>query len=92
MPPGFAAGVGSFQFWNQNISFWHFILNLQSRKSCGKNALPQRRFLGTDDISEEFMREKLTQLGFQLDGDMITVPSYRADVEGTGTSGAHSGQ
>ena len=40
------------------------------------------RFLGTDDISEEFMREKLTQLGFQLDGDMITVPSYRADVEG----------
>ena len=36
------------------------------------------RFLGTDDISEEFMREKLTQ----LDGDMITVPSYRADVEG----------
>ena len=40
------------------------------------------RFLGTDNISEEFMREKLTQLGFQLDGDMITVPSYRADVEG----------
>ena len=42
------------------------------------------RFLGTDDISEEFMREKLTQLGFQLDGDMITVPSYRADVEAQG--------
>ena len=40
------------------------------------------RFLGTDNISEEFMREKLTQLGFQLNGDMITVPSYRADVEG----------
>lgn len=39
-------------------------------------------FLGTDDIPESFMREKLLQLGFGLDGDMITVPSYRSDVEG----------
>ena len=30
------------------------------------------------------MREMLTQLGFQLDGDMITVPSFRADVEAQG--------
>ncbi len=39
-------------------------------------------FLGTENIPERFMREKLAQLGFGLEGDIITVPSYRADVEG----------
>ena len=36
--------------------------------------------LGTD-ISEEEMRAMLKRLGFTLDGDNITVPSWRSDVE-----------
>ena len=39
-------------------------------------------FLGTDDIPESFMKEKLQKLGFGIEGDMIHVPSFRADVEG----------
>ena len=38
------------------------------------------RLLGTN-ISEQFMRDTLTRLGFELNGDMITVPSWRGDVE-----------
>lgn len=38
------------------------------------------RFLGTD-ISEAEMRRILEKLDFTLDGDMITVPSWRGDVE-----------
>jgi len=36
--------------------------------------------LGTD-ISPEFMRSVFAKLGFVVDGDSVTVPSYRADVE-----------
>lgn len=39
------------------------------------------KFLGTE-LSEEFMRQTLESLDFVLEGDMIHVPSYRADVEG----------
>ena len=35
------------------------------------------------DVSEEEMRTILTKLDFQLDGDVITVPSWRGDVEGS---------
>lgn len=38
------------------------------------------RFLGTD-ISREEMVHTLTELGFGVDGDKITVPSFRGDVE-----------
>lgn len=38
------------------------------------------RFLGTE-ISAEQMREVLLSLDFKLDGDMISVPSWRSDVE-----------
>ncbi|MBE6870892.1 MAG: phenylalanine--tRNA ligase subunit beta [Ruminococcaceae bacterium] len=37
-------------------------------------------FLGTD-IPEADMRKSLTSLYFELDGDDITVPTFRADVE-----------
>ena len=36
--------------------------------------------LGTD-VDEETMRKILLDLGFTLDGDVITVPSWRGDVE-----------
>ena len=36
-------------------------------------------FLGTD-ISKERMVEILTKLGFSVDGDSVTVPSFRTDV------------
>ncbi len=36
--------------------------------------------LGTE-ISREFMRSALVRLGFGVDGDSVTVPSYRMDVE-----------
>ena len=36
--------------------------------------------LGTN-VSEEEMRRILLELGFTLDGDIITVPSWRSDVE-----------
>ncbi len=36
--------------------------------------------LGTD-ISPEFMREALRKLTFRVEGDTVTVPSYRMDVE-----------
>ncbi len=39
------------------------------------------QLLGTD-IAESDMRRILTPLGFELDGDMIRVPSWRGDVEG----------
>ncbi len=38
------------------------------------------RFLGVD-IPEEDQRKTLLALGFGLEGDIITVPSWRADVE-----------
>ncbi|WP_325228432.1 phenylalanine--tRNA ligase subunit beta [Oscillibacter sp.] len=38
------------------------------------------RFLGVD-IPEEDMRKTLAALGFGLEGDVITVPSWRSDVE-----------
>ncbi len=38
------------------------------------------KLLGTD-IDLDFMRSTLTKLGFELNGDMITVPSWRSDVE-----------
>ena len=38
------------------------------------------RLLGTE-ISESEMRRILLSLGFELDGDEIHVPSWRADVE-----------
>ena len=38
------------------------------------------RFLGTN-IPREDMVHTLTELGFGVDGDKITVPSFRADVE-----------
>ena len=37
--------------------------------------------LGTD-VPESEMRSILTKLDFQLDGDQVTVPSWRGDVEG----------
>ena len=37
-------------------------------------------FLGTD-VAEEEMRTILESLGFQLEGNTITVPSWRSDVE-----------
>ncbi len=37
-------------------------------------------FLGTD-IEPEFMTKTLCDLGFTLEGDSVTVPSWRADVE-----------
>lgn len=37
-------------------------------------------FLGCD-IDGDFMRTTLLSLGFGVDGDTVTVPSYRADVE-----------
>ncbi len=44
---------------------------------------PERinRFLGIN-ASEQFMRDTLTKLDFTLNGDMVTVPSFREDVEG----------
>ena len=36
--------------------------------------------LGTD-ISRDFMAEVLTKLGFEMDGNMIIVPSWRSDIE-----------
>ena len=41
---------------------------------------PDNRLLGTE-ISESEMRRILLSLGFELDGDEIHVPSWRADVE-----------
>ena len=38
------------------------------------------RLLGTD-VSEDEMRRILLSLGFELDGDVIKVPSWRGDVE-----------
>jgi len=38
------------------------------------------RFLGVD-IPEEEQRRTLAALGFKLEGDVITVPSWRSDVE-----------
>jgi phenylalanyl-tRNA synthetase beta chain len=38
------------------------------------------RLLGTS-ISREFMVGVLTKLGFQMDGDMIIIPSWRSDIE-----------
>ena len=38
------------------------------------------KFLGTE-ICEDRMRKILTDLHFELDGNKITVPSYRSDVE-----------
>lgn len=38
------------------------------------------RFLGTD-ISKGFMVETLQKLEFKVENDIVTVPSYRADVE-----------
>nr|WP_325185928.1 phenylalanine--tRNA ligase subunit beta [uncultured Oscillibacter sp.] len=38
------------------------------------------RFLGVD-IPEAFQRQTLLDLGFGLEGDAITVPSWRSDVE-----------
>ncbi len=35
-------------------------------------------FLGLD-VSEEYMKDVLTKLEFKVDGDMLTVPSFRAD-------------
>lgn len=37
------------------------------------------RLLGTE-ISESFMRDTLEKLGFTLEGDVITVPSWRPDI------------
>ncbi|MBQ9132957.1 MAG: phenylalanine--tRNA ligase subunit beta [Clostridia bacterium] len=44
---------------------------------------PERinKFLGIN-ASEQFMRDTLKKLDFTLDGDMVTVPSFREDVEG----------
>lgn len=38
------------------------------------------RFLGTD-IKKEFMVDALRRLEFKVENDIVTVPSYRADVE-----------
>lgn len=40
------------------------------------------RLLGTD-ISEQFMRDTLNSLGFEVNGYDITVPSWRLDIENT---------
>ena len=56
------------------------------------NGLPETRkltldpdwinnFLGTN-IDREFMVEKLNALGLTVDGDIVTIPYYREDVEG----------
>ncbi len=44
---------------------------------------PERinKFLGIN-ASEQFMRDTLAKLDFTLNGDMVTVPSFREDVEG----------
>ena len=36
--------------------------------------------LGTE-LSEEYMKRALSKLGFEIDGNTVTVPSWRADVE-----------
>ena len=43
---------------------------------------PERinRLLGTD-LSREYMVSVLEKLGFTLDGDMVTAPSWRSDIE-----------
>lgn len=38
------------------------------------------KFLGVE-LDSEFMRETFKKLGFGVDGDSLTVPSFRADVE-----------
>jgi phenylalanyl-tRNA synthetase beta chain len=38
------------------------------------------RLLGTD-ISVAFMKETLQKLGFGIEGEMVTVPSWRSDIE-----------
>ena len=38
------------------------------------------KLLGTD-ISREFMVDVLVKLGFEIGGDIITVPSWRSDIE-----------
>ena len=45
------------------------------------NASKINTLLGTD-ISKEYMVELLVQLGFTVENDKVTVPSWRADVEG----------
>ncbi|MBQ5634485.1 MAG: phenylalanine--tRNA ligase subunit beta, partial [Clostridia bacterium] len=44
---------------------------------------PERinKFLGIN-ATEQFMRDTLVKLAFTVDGDMVTVPSFREDVEG----------
>lgn len=39
-------------------------------------------FLGTHDIPREQMVKILTSLDFKVEGDQVTVPSWRGDVEG----------
>ena len=43
------------------------------------NAEAVNRLLGTD-VPKQRMRDILTKLDFRLDGDEVTVPSYRMDV------------
>ena len=45
------------------------------------NAEEINSFLGTN-IDKGFMVETLKALGFQINGDIVEVPSYRGDVEG----------
>lgn len=49
-------------------------------KKLSLDAKKINRLLGTD-ISEKFMRDILIKLGFSIDGDEVTVPSWRGDVE-----------
>ena len=41
------------------------------------------RALGGIDVPEQRQREILESLGFELNGDMVTIPTWRRDVEGS---------
>lgn len=53
----------------------------EKKESFKLELFPEKinRFLGTN-ISEEFMRDALTRLDFEVVGNTVTVPSFRDDV------------
>ncbi len=51
------------------------------RRAYRLNPARVRSLVGMD-ISESTQRQTLTALGFQMDGDMAYVPSWRSDVQG----------
>ncbi|NLB81353.1 MAG: phenylalanine--tRNA ligase subunit beta, partial [Clostridiaceae bacterium] len=53
---------------------------LNAKKEITLNAENINTFLGTK-IDKDFMMDSLKALGFEVNNDIITVPSYRGDVE-----------